>query len=110
MEQNEVFAQNGTGIKWERYDPGSSPKGNDLRLSNNTVRLTGNGPTVGLAIEIPKDVLFVHNSLSITTTCPASAAATVDVIPQVFSATLDLRNNIFDANLGRALDLDLPTV
>jgi len=108
VEQNEVFIQNGIGIHWERFDTGTSPSGVDLRLANNTVRMTGNGPTVGLLIENSGDVVMAYNSISIASTNPASAAAVVDIIPQVTAADLDLRNNLFQANLGRALDLDVP--
>ncbi|MEM6288881.1 MAG: right-handed parallel beta-helix repeat-containing protein [Bacteroidota bacterium] len=111
VEQNEILAGDGTGIYWERYELGTFPEpGIELRASNNIIRMTGSGPAVGLASLNSADVLFAHNTVSVTSPDPASAAVTVEAIPQVSGANLDLRNNILDAHLGRALVLDLPSL
>ncbi|GAB5536795.1 MAG: hypothetical protein Rubg2KO_30440 [Rubricoccaceae bacterium] len=110
VEANEVLAGDGIGIAWDRYEPnGSGEPQIVLRMVNNLVRMTGNGDAVGVRITDSEGLLAAHNTVSVTSTDPASAAVFVASIPQVFS-TLDLRNNILEANLGRALVLDLPTL
>jgi len=104
VEANRVTANDGVGILWSGYRP-NGVFGPELayRLVNNTVRMNGDGETVGIRIDKPEGLLSAFNTASVGSTNPASAAVRVDAS---FSTTdLDLRNNVFDANAGRALDL-----
>lgn len=105
VERNVVVADDGVGIRWERYELFGAPPGTVLRLANNMVRMNGNGPTVGIEIVNATDVLFAHNTASVASRDPASAAATV--LHSISGRYLDLRNNILDAHIGRALDLQI---
>jgi len=106
VERNEIRMADGIGIQWMRYrDEGASPPA--LRIANNTVRMSGNGATIGIDVRNSDGLLVAHNTASVASTHPASAAAriTMGSVPTYNSFTM--LNNVFDANAGRALDLDV---
>lgn len=109
VEANEVTAGDGVGILWDGY---GAPLPNEpqvvYRLINNTVRMNGTGPSVGLQIEGPDALVAAHNTVSNGSTNPGSAAAYVDI--PYLNTSIDLRNNVFDAKGGLALGLSVPRI
>jgi hypothetical protein len=106
VEGNEIRMADGTGIRWERYrNEGAMPP--TLRIANNTVRMSGNGAAIGIDILNTDGVLVAHNTASVAGTHPLSAAARVKMESFVTYFSFTLLNNVLDANLGRALDLDV---
>ncbi|MEM1055945.1 MAG: T9SS type A sorting domain-containing protein [Bacteroidota bacterium] len=111
LEGNEVVAEDGTGISWEGGSVSFAAPAAELRLVNNSVRMNGDDPaTVGLFVFRTRDLLVAHNSASVAGTDPAGAAAVYsneNGPTSWFGGPANLRNNVFQANAGRALVLDV---